>query len=234
MKEAPKPPIKPHGLDSLRMKVVNQLTIHIPALPYVAYYHPGLGNPKKYYGFKPGLLGQSGSLGVDISKLETIKDDWELGFKEVSFLGRRFSLPVRPKEVEKVKIKETHHSEHIIQQPIFQHVTPSRHHERGDGVTIIKRRRQDLHRDGVRDSTTASGHGRLKEDLESSTWRRRHNFKRRRHPNTNSPPTNNRHVLSVALCTRAVQELYVLQVIFDKKKLESSLEVSLDDSWRTI
>ncbi|GKD19732.1 hypothetical protein Tco_1208890 [Tanacetum coccineum] len=51
------------------------------------------------------------------------------------------------------------------------------HAEHGDGVTIIKRRRQDLHRDGVRDLATASGRCRLKEDLESSTWRRCHNFK---------------------------------------------------------
>ncbi|GJV33142.1 hypothetical protein Tco_1393542 [Tanacetum coccineum] len=49
---------------------------------------------------KLGLLGQSGSLGVDLSKLETIEDDWELGFKEVSFLGRGFSSP----KVEKVRI----------------------------------------------------------------------------------------------------------------------------------
>nr|GFC70105.1 hypothetical protein [Tanacetum cinerariifolium] len=49
--------------------------------------------------------------------------------------------------------------------------------KRGDGVAIIKRRRQDLHRDGVKDPATASGRGRLKEDLESTTWRQRHNFK---------------------------------------------------------
>ncbi|GJX07212.1 hypothetical protein Tco_0195144 [Tanacetum coccineum] len=49
--------------------------------------------------------------------------------------------------------------------------------ERGDGVPIIKRRRQDLHREGVRDPATASERGRLKEDLESSTWRWRHDFK---------------------------------------------------------
>ncbi|GJT02527.1 hypothetical protein Tco_0823696 [Tanacetum coccineum] len=42
---------------------------------------------------------------------------------------------------------------------------------RGDDVAIIKRRRQDLHRDGVRDLAMASGRGQLKEDLESSTWR---------------------------------------------------------------
>nr|GEV04841.1 hypothetical protein [Tanacetum cinerariifolium] len=82
----PEPPIKPHGPDSLRLKVVDKLTIYIPALPHVAYYRPSLGNPKKHYGFKPGLLGQSGSLGIDLSKLEMIEDDWELGFEEVSFL----------------------------------------------------------------------------------------------------------------------------------------------------
>ncbi|GKD49585.1 hypothetical protein Tco_1278561, partial [Tanacetum coccineum] len=54
----------------------------------------------------PGLLGQSGSLGVDLLKLETIEDDWELGFKEVSFLGRGFGSPVKPKEVEKVIFDE--------------------------------------------------------------------------------------------------------------------------------
>nr|GFB57416.1 hypothetical protein [Tanacetum cinerariifolium] len=41
--------------------------------------------------------------------------------------------------------------------------------ERGDEVAGIKRRRRDLSSDGVRDPATASGRGRLKEDLESST-----------------------------------------------------------------
>nr|GEW33939.1 hypothetical protein [Tanacetum cinerariifolium] len=40
--------------------------------------------------------------------------------------------------------------------------------ERGDGVTGIKRHRRDLSSDSVRDLVTASGRGRLKEDLESS------------------------------------------------------------------
>ncbi|GJR10826.1 hypothetical protein Tco_0793478 [Tanacetum coccineum] len=40
---------------------------------------------------------------------------------------------------------------------------------RGDGVTCIKQRCRDPSSDDVRDLTTASGHGRLKEDLESST-----------------------------------------------------------------
>nr|GEX50130.1 hypothetical protein [Tanacetum cinerariifolium] len=41
--------------------------------------------------------------------------------------------------------------------------------ERRDGVTGIKRRRHDLSSDGVRDLAMASGRGRLKKDLESST-----------------------------------------------------------------
>ncbi|GKA96032.1 hypothetical protein Tco_0818127 [Tanacetum coccineum] len=93
----PVPPIKPNSLDNFKMKVVDHLTIHTPPSPYVVsfyprdvycYYHPCLDDPKKYYGFKPSLLGHSGSLGIDFSKLEMIEDDWELEFKEVSFLGR--------------------------------------------------------------------------------------------------------------------------------------------------
>ncbi|GKA37690.1 hypothetical protein Tco_0724255 [Tanacetum coccineum] len=41
--------------------------------------------------------------------------------------------------------------------------------EHGDGVTSIKRHRRDLSSDGVKDLAMTSGHGRLKEDLESST-----------------------------------------------------------------
>ncbi|GJT34777.1 hypothetical protein Tco_0925196 [Tanacetum coccineum] len=51
------------------------------------------------------------------------------------------------------------------------------HTVRGDGVAGIKRRHRDLSGDGVRNIATASGRGRLKEDLESSTWRRRQDFK---------------------------------------------------------
>ncbi|GJS26320.1 putative reverse transcriptase domain-containing protein [Tanacetum coccineum] len=43
---------------------------------------------------------------------------------------------------------------------------------RGDGVASIKRCRRNLSGDGVMKMTTASGRGRLKEDLKSSTWRR--------------------------------------------------------------
>ncbi|GJR83521.1 hypothetical protein Tco_0154306 [Tanacetum coccineum] len=113
-KRGPEPPIKPPSPDSFRMKEVDHLTIHTPPSPHVAsfhpkntycYYHPCIGNPKKHYRFKPGLLGHSRSLGVDVLKLEMIEDDWELEFKEVSFLGRGLNPPVRPKE-EKVIFDE--------------------------------------------------------------------------------------------------------------------------------
>ncbi|GKD30432.1 hypothetical protein Tco_1241210, partial [Tanacetum coccineum] len=51
------------------------------------------------------------------------------------------------------------------------------HKVRGDGVAGIKRRRDDLYGDGVKNLSTASGRGRLKEDLESSMWRWRQDFK---------------------------------------------------------
>ncbi|GJZ31949.1 hypothetical protein Tco_0576996 [Tanacetum coccineum] len=70
------------------------------------YYRPCIDDPRKHYGFKPGLLGHSGSLSVDFSKLEMIEDDWELESKEVSFLGKGLNLPVRLKEVDKVIFDE--------------------------------------------------------------------------------------------------------------------------------
>nr|GEZ01098.1 hypothetical protein [Tanacetum cinerariifolium] len=132
----PEPPIKPPSPDSFRMKEVDHLTIHTPPSPHMAsfypkdtycYYHTCIDNPKKHYGFKPGLLGQSGSLGVDLLKLEMIEDDWELEFKEVLFLGRELNLPIKTKELQNDRIKETHHMEHIIQQPVFQHKAPLHH-----------------------------------------------------------------------------------------------------------
>ncbi|GKA74013.1 zinc finger, CCHC-type containing protein [Tanacetum coccineum] len=42
----------------------------------------------------------------------------------------------------------------------------------GDGVACIKRRLRDLSSDDVKNLATVSGRGRLKEDLESSTWLR--------------------------------------------------------------
>ncbi|GKA21804.1 hypothetical protein Tco_0707766 [Tanacetum coccineum] len=111
----PEPPIKPHSPDSFRMKVVDNLTIHISPSPHVAsfhleevycYYHLCIDDPKIHYGFKPGLFGQSGSLGTDLSNMEMIENEWELESTEVSFLGRRLNSPVRPKEVEKVIFDE--------------------------------------------------------------------------------------------------------------------------------
>ncbi|GJX42965.1 hypothetical protein Tco_0259641 [Tanacetum coccineum] len=131
------PPIKPHSPDSFRMKEVDHLTNNTSPSPHVAsfhpkdkycHYHPCISDPKRHYGFKPGLLGLSGSLGVDFSKLGMIENDWELESKEVSFLGRGLNSHVRPKEVENVRIKETHRLEHKIQQILFQHMAPSHHH----------------------------------------------------------------------------------------------------------
>ncbi|GJV44099.1 hypothetical protein Tco_1428635 [Tanacetum coccineum] len=116
-----KPPIKPHSPDSFRMKEVDSLTIHTPPLPHVAsfhpkdvycYYHPCIDDPKKHYGFKPGLLG---SLTNSFLISEVIEDD---------FLGEGLSLPIETKELEKGRIKETYHFEHIIQGPLFQHMAP--------------------------------------------------------------------------------------------------------------
>nr|GEV23996.1 zinc finger, CCHC-type [Tanacetum cinerariifolium] len=91
-------------------KVTDSLTIHTLLSPHVAsfhpkdmyfYYHPCIDDPKKHYGFKPGLLRQSRSLVVDFLNMEMIEDDWHLEPKEVSFLGEGLNLPVRPKELDK-------------------------------------------------------------------------------------------------------------------------------------
>ncbi|GJS68182.1 hypothetical protein Tco_0682747 [Tanacetum coccineum] len=103
-------PINPYILGSFRMKVVETLTIHTPPSPHVASFHPKdmycyhrpcVDDPKKHYGFKPGLLGHSGSLGVDFLNFKMIEDDWRLESKEVSFLREGLNLPVWPQELEK-------------------------------------------------------------------------------------------------------------------------------------
>ncbi|GJU42663.1 putative reverse transcriptase domain-containing protein [Tanacetum coccineum] len=80
----PEPPIKPHSPDSFRMKEVDSLTINTPPSPHVAsshpkdtycYYRSCIDDLKKHYGFKPGLLGKSASLGVDISIWDMFDDD---------------------------------------------------------------------------------------------------------------------------------------------------------------
>nr|GEU99932.1 hypothetical protein [Tanacetum cinerariifolium] len=103
-----KQPIKPQSPNSFRMKVLDYLTIHTPPLSLVASFHLRdlychyrlcIDDTKKHYGIKPGLLGHSGSFGVDFSKLEMIDDDWGLESKEVYFLGRGINLPIWTKEV---------------------------------------------------------------------------------------------------------------------------------------
>ncbi|GKA21956.1 hypothetical protein Tco_0707918 [Tanacetum coccineum] len=93
-----KPTIKPHILDSIRMKVVDNLTIHIPPLSHVAsfhpkdiycYYHPCVDDHKKHHGFKQALLGQGGSLGVDLLNWKVIENNFLRGL----------SLPMKPKEL---------------------------------------------------------------------------------------------------------------------------------------
>ncbi|GKA11582.1 hypothetical protein Tco_0691128 [Tanacetum coccineum] len=132
----PEPPIKPHSPDSSRMKVVDYLTTQTPPSPHVAnshpkgvysYYNPCINDPKRHYGFKPGLLGKSVSLGVDISNWEMFDDDWGLESKEVSPLGEELSLFDRPNEVERGRILEAHRLEPILQQQISQRMAPSHH-----------------------------------------------------------------------------------------------------------
>nr|GEU52165.1 hypothetical protein [Tanacetum cinerariifolium] len=114
------PPIKPPSLDSFRMKEVDHLTNHTPPSPRVAsigltdiscYYDPCVDDPKKHYGFKPGLLGQSGSLDVDFSNLEMIVNNFLEGL----------ILTIKPKEVENGRINEIRHLKRIIQHPPFQY-----------------------------------------------------------------------------------------------------------------
>ncbi|GJT07240.1 hypothetical protein Tco_0841702 [Tanacetum coccineum] len=121
----PEPPIKPHSPDSSRMKVVDYLTTQTSPSPHVAnshpkgmysYYNPGINDPKRYYGFKPSLLGKSVSLGVDISNWEMFDDDWGLVSKVVSPLGEELSLFDRPNEVKRGRILEAHSLEPIFQQ----------------------------------------------------------------------------------------------------------------------
>ncbi|GJV20870.1 reverse transcriptase domain-containing protein [Tanacetum coccineum] len=118
------------------MKVVDYLTTHTPPSPHVAnyhpkdvysYYNPGIDDPKRHYGFKPGLLEKSVSLGVDISNWEMFDDHWGFESKEVSPLGEELCLFDRPNEVHRGRILEEHRLEFILQQQISQHMAPSHH-----------------------------------------------------------------------------------------------------------
>ncbi|GKA53674.1 hypothetical protein Tco_0746989 [Tanacetum coccineum] len=118
------------------MKVVDYLTTQTTPSPHVAnshpkgvysYYNPSIDDPKRHYGFKPGLLGKSVSLSVDISNWEMFDNDWGLESKEVSPIGEELSLFDRPNEVERGRILEAHRIEPILQQQISQHMAPSHH-----------------------------------------------------------------------------------------------------------
>ncbi|GKC11756.1 hypothetical protein Tco_1008538, partial [Tanacetum coccineum] len=127
----PEPPIKPHSPDSSRMKVVDYLITQTSPSPHVAnshpkgvysYYNPDIDDPKRHYGFKPGL-----SLGVDISNWEIFDDDWRLESKEVSPLREELSLFNRPNKVERGRILEAHRLEPILQQQNSQRMALSHH-----------------------------------------------------------------------------------------------------------
>ncbi|GKD08097.1 hypothetical protein Tco_1187782 [Tanacetum coccineum] len=147
--KGPEPPIKPYSPDSFRMKDVDRLTINTPPSPHMAsshpkdtycYYRPCIDDPKKHYGFKPGLLGKSASLGVDISNWEMFYDDWGLESKEFSPLGKELSLFDRPNKVERGRILEAHRLEPILQQQISQCMDPSHY----DGMLYLMRRSLEI------------------------------------------------------------------------------------------
>ncbi|GKA90123.1 hypothetical protein Tco_0811935 [Tanacetum coccineum] len=79
--------------------------------PFSSREVPSIDDPKRHYGFKPGLLGKNVSLGVDISNWEMFDDDWGLESKKVSPLGEELSLFVKPNEVERGRILEAHRLE---------------------------------------------------------------------------------------------------------------------------
>ncbi|GJY61174.1 hypothetical protein Tco_0461831 [Tanacetum coccineum] len=109
--------------------------LSVKPLPDVGAYAHGsnklletsINDPKRQYGFKPGLLGKSVSLGVDISNCEMFDDDWGLESKKVAPLEKELSLFDRPNKVERCRILEAHRLESILQQQISQCMAPSHH-----------------------------------------------------------------------------------------------------------
>ncbi|GKB87028.1 hypothetical protein Tco_0959300 [Tanacetum coccineum] len=94
-------------------------------------------------------------------------DEGEVTFGTIRIHGRKAYL---------------HEDKQILSVGVFDEVFSTRmtfggNTQRGDGVAGIKRRRRGLSSDGVRNLAMASGRGRLKEDQESSTWRRLQDFK---------------------------------------------------------
>ncbi|GJS82530.1 putative ribonuclease H-like domain-containing protein [Tanacetum coccineum] len=82
---------------------------------------------KGYHAVPPPFIGNFIPFKPDLMFMDEIMfdDDWGLESKEVSLIGKELSLFDRVNEEERGRILEAHRLEHIIQQPIFQHVTPS-------------------------------------------------------------------------------------------------------------
>ncbi|GJW10923.1 hypothetical protein Tco_1576750 [Tanacetum coccineum] len=186
-KRSPDPTIKPLSPDSFRMKVVDLLTIHTPSSPHLAsfhpkdaycYYHICIDDPKKHYGFKPGLLGQSGSQGVDFSNLEMVENDWLYLMRrslEVlrkfhwTILGGRFNqlshvmsvnfpFPIALGwQLEEIHVTWAHLEKKWTRLRLYtKSFKETMNTEHGDDVVITKRRRQDFQSDDVMDLATAS------------------------------------------------------------------------------
>ncbi|GKC05159.1 hypothetical protein Tco_0996769 [Tanacetum coccineum] len=85
---------------------------------------------------------------IFISKIDEVFSTW------MAFGGNTRDLGSFGEETHKITDLHQIHEEELFT-------------ERRDIVAAIKRRRRDLSSDGVRDLVTASGCGRLKEDLES-------------------------------------------------------------------
>nr|GEX77839.1 ribonuclease H-like domain-containing protein [Tanacetum cinerariifolium] len=104
--------------------------------------------------------------------------------------------PIKPPSLDSFRMKEVAHlTNHAPPSPhvasfhpkytyCYYHLCigdPKKHYGfkpvAGDGVASIKRRRRDQSSEGVRIMATALGRGRLKKDLESSTWRRHQEYK---------------------------------------------------------
>ncbi|GJS65319.1 ribonuclease H-like domain-containing protein [Tanacetum coccineum] len=84
-----------------------------------------LDDPKKHYGFKLGLLGQGGSLGINLLNWEVIENNFLRGL----------NLPVKPNELEKVFLQEI--TNRIACRNFFQENECEFFTVSGDGVRIF-------------------------------------------------------------------------------------------------
>nr|GEU49112.1 hypothetical protein [Tanacetum cinerariifolium] len=96
------------------------------------------------------------------SRVILSKDDYDRGYRKPSDLEEGFyrdTIKLEPEYVTRMNDE----GEVTSMQTVAE-----------DGIASIKQRRRDLSSDDVRNMVTTLERGRLKEDLESSTWRRRH------------------------------------------------------------